>query len=182
MELQNSPRNSTDRNGGGSLRNTAISDHDEQPTQSRQSVTARQRRVNIPITPFRSFSNWYFTWISRTIVHGPEFQGGDPRDYLALERTYLGWLRTSIALVSLGVVVTQLFVLKDLDRTKGIILGCLLAGSGIFILFGAAIRYFRAQELLAKGKALTGGWEAIGLWLLLLVVIAVLFLVVVIEV
>jgi len=31
------------------------------------------------------------------------------RDHLSNERTYLGWLRTSISLSSIGIAVTQLF-------------------------------------------------------------------------
>lgn len=77
--------------------------------------------------------------------------------------------------------MTQLFILQALDRTKGVVLGCVLTGAGMAVVVGAAIRFFRAQELLVKGKALTGGWEAIGLWGLLVLVIGALFVVVLVE-
>lgn len=78
-------------------------------------------------------------------------------------------------------MVTQLFILQDWDRPKGIALGCVLTVGGMAIVVGAAVRYFRAQELLIKGKALTGGWEAIGLWGLLMLAVGALFVIVLVE-
>ncbi len=129
------------------------------------------------VSYIKKAKHWWFQNISLVRDHtsdGPT--GGDPRDYLALERTYLGWFRTSSVVVTLGVVITQLFVLKDVDRTKGKILGSILAGGGIIE------RYFRQQRLLARGKALTGGLYHVGMLALLSIIILALFLVVLVEV
>jgi uncharacterized membrane protein YidH (DUF202 family) len=41
-----------------------------------------------------------------------ENKGSVARDHLALERTFLAWLRTSLAFASIGIAVTQLFRLN----------------------------------------------------------------------
>ncbi|KAK0520118.1 hypothetical protein OC842_007209 [Tilletia horrida] len=43
-----------------------------------------------------------------------ENKGSVARDHLALERTFLAWVRTSLGLVSLGIAVAQLFKIPDL--------------------------------------------------------------------
>ncbi|KAK4046702.1 hypothetical protein OIV83_005905 [Microbotryomycetes sp. JL201] len=42
-----------------------------------------------------------------------ENKGSVARDHLALERTFLAWLRTSLALASIGIAITQLFRLPS---------------------------------------------------------------------
>lgn len=107
--------------------------------------------------------------------------GVDVRDYLALERTFLGWFRTSAALISLGVVTTQLFVLKDVDPTRGKILGTVMACGGIVVVSLGCVRYFRQQRLLMQGKALSGGWHHWGLIGAVLGVLMALLVVVVLD-
>ena len=124
------------------------------------------------------------TWWSRTIRPDIEHGApglGDPRDYLALERTFLGWFRTSVALVSFGVILTQLFVLKDVDPAKGKILGALVSGGGISVVLLGCIRYFRQQRLLTQGSALSGGWHHQILILMLLVILMALFVIVILD-
>ena len=161
MELQESPNSSTkhSRTTQEDPLPNRIQLRDESPTAtaphlSQPTPNARKPRSN--------FFAWWSSRISRTIPHGPGIRGGDPRDYLALERTFLGWARTSLALVSLGVLVTQLFVLDDVNRRKGEVLGCVLTVAGMVVMVAGAIRYFREQERLVQGKATVGGWEAIG--------------------
>lgn len=43
-----------------------------------------------------------------------ENTGSVARDHLALERTFLAWLRTSVSLVSAGIAITQLFKIPEL--------------------------------------------------------------------
>ncbi|KAJ9614274.1 hypothetical protein H2200_002410 [Cladophialophora chaetospira] len=45
-----------------------------------------------------------------------ENKGSVARDHLALERTFLAWLRTSLAFASIGIAVTQLFRLNSTIR------------------------------------------------------------------
>lgn len=47
-----------------------------------------------------------------------ENKGSVARDHLALERTFLAWLRTSLAFASIGIAITQLFRLNTSIRTR----------------------------------------------------------------
>lgn len=62
------------------------------------------------------------SWIKRiTDKYGSitlENKGSVARDHLALERTFLAWLRTSLAFASIGIAITQLFRLNTSIQTK----------------------------------------------------------------
>ncbi|KAL6895556.1 hypothetical protein HDV57DRAFT_512134 [Trichoderma longibrachiatum] len=93
-----------------------------------------------------------------------ENKGSVARDHLALERTFLAWLRTSLAFASIGVAVTQLFRLQtngsasatEFDHTKlqkmGRPLGATFLGISIVTLLLGCRRYFHAQEWILQGK------------------------------
>ncbi|EXV04269.1 DUF202 domain protein [Metarhizium robertsii] len=93
-----------------------------------------------------------------------ENKGSVARDHLALERTFLAWLRTSLAFASIGVAVTQLFRLNTTIsdgngnsdsatlRRLGKPLGSAFLGISILTLLLGARRYFRGQEWVIKGK------------------------------
>ncbi|KPM35087.1 hypothetical protein AK830_g11483 [Neonectria ditissima] len=97
-----------------------------------------------------------------------ENKGSVARDHLAIERTFLAWLRTSLAFASIGIAVTQLFRLntslaegngsrkpdKDMDtlRRMGKPLGATFLGISILILFLGYKRYFQAQHWVMQGK------------------------------
>ncbi|QPH01677.1 hypothetical protein C2857_005880 [Epichloe festucae Fl1] len=80
------------------------------------------------------------------------------------ERTFLAWLRTSLAFASIGVAVTQLFrlntTLSDGSdssesatlRRLGKPLGATFLGISILTLLLGARRYFHGQEWVIKGK------------------------------
>lgn len=105
----------------------------------------------------------------------------DPRDFLALERTFLAYIRTSAALVLFGVVVTQLFVLKRFDPAAGVALaGASEAGGIIIVLIGCA-RYFRQQTLLARGKTVVAGWHLMAVLSVLSAVLLAVFIVILVE-
>lgn len=87
----------------------------------------------------------------------------------ANERTYLGYLRTSLAFSMLGIVVAQLFRLQhsiDPSHTFGyFILGKPLAAvlevvAMVTALIGAH-RYWRQQTAMMRGKCWAGGWELV---------------------
>ena len=93
------------------------------------------------------------------------------RDHLALERTYLGYLRTSLALSMIGVIIAQLFRLQSNklpsrevgDFVVGVPLAlCFIGGSIVVILLGA-VRFWRQQTAMARGKVWAGGWEILGI-------------------
>lgn len=132
---------------------------------------------------FRDLGRWWSKNIRPVVIHtsqGPT--GGDPRDYLALERTFLSWMRTSIALASSGVVIAQLFILKGVNPTTGKALGAALAFSAILTSLLGCLRYFRLQKQLIIGKADTGSLLLTGYWVLFITLVTALFVLVLKEV
>ncbi|EME44220.1 hypothetical protein DOTSEDRAFT_71901 [Dothistroma septosporum NZE10] len=91
----------------------------------------------------------------------------DCRDHLANERTFLGYLRTSVALSMLGVVLAQLYRIQHnpspstifgyyvLSKPISAILQCSALGLAIL----GAVRFFRQQAAMTRGKVHAGGWE-----------------------
>ncbi|KAI1162574.1 hypothetical protein F5B18DRAFT_373808 [Nemania serpens] len=87
--------------------------------------------------------------------------GSVARDHLALERTFLAWLRTSLAFASIGIAVTQLFRLNtsltDSQTNKhlqhiGKPLGATFIGISILVLLLGYHRFHQPQQWLMKGK------------------------------
>lgn len=125
---------------------------------------------------------WWARNISLVVEHtssGP--RGGDPRDYLALERTFLSWVRTATALISFGVVITQLFVFKKVDVRKGSVLGAFASAGGILIVLIGCLRYFKQQKHLTRGNATSAGWEIMALLIILAAILLVVFVVVLVQ-
>ncbi|CAI4216476.1 unnamed protein product [Parascedosporium putredinis] len=92
-----------------------------------------------------------------------ENTGSVARDHLAIERTFLAWLRTSLAFASIGIAVTQLFRLNtslaegsgnsELPlRQLGKPLGATFLGISIVILFLGYHRYSESQRWVIDGK------------------------------
>ena len=143
-------------------------------------IGRRQAELDSDYT--NKLTHWWSSNVSLVIdhdTHGPS--GGDPRDYLALERTYLGWFRTSVAIGSFGVVVAQLFILQAVDPGKGKILGGLLSCGAIVTSLLGCIRYFRQQRLLTQHKTLAGGWHVTIFMVVLFATLLTLFVVVILE-
>ncbi|KAK4128835.1 hypothetical protein N657DRAFT_639341 [Parathielavia appendiculata] len=91
-----------------------------------------------------------------------ENKGSVARDHLALERTFLAWLRTSLAFASIGIAITQLFRLNtsfagDSQRAEslrrlGKPLGTTFLALSILILLLGYNRYLQGQYWIIKGK------------------------------
>lgn len=91
-----------------------------------------------------------------------ENKGSVARDHLALERTFLAWLRTSLAFASIGIAITQLFRLNtsltedgkqsDTLRHMGKPLGATFLSISILILFLGYNRYLSSQHWVIRGK------------------------------
>ncbi|KAG2101539.1 hypothetical protein BD769DRAFT_187255 [Suillus cothurnatus] len=92
-----------------------------------------------------------------------ENKGNVARDHLASERTYLAYVRTSLACASAGVALVQLFTLSnstnannqgqggiDLQRFARP-LGATVVLLGLFILIYGLVRYFMTQAALLRG-------------------------------
>lgn len=90
-----------------------------------------------------------------------ENKGNVARDHLASERTYLAYVRTSLACASAGVALVQLFTLSSSTdaNTHGEIvpqrfarpLGATVVLLGLFILIYGLVRYFMTQAALIRG-------------------------------
>ncbi|KAI4234408.1 MAG: hypothetical protein LQ349_003815 [Xanthoria aureola] len=108
------------------------------------------------------------------------------RDHFALERTYLGYLRTSLALAFLGVFIAQLFRLQHSENhdpvlgffVLGIPLSCICTGAAIFTNLLGAYRFWRQQNAMLRGKILCGGWEVFATVATVLVTLITLFVLV----
>ncbi|KAI1148860.1 hypothetical protein F4825DRAFT_464565 [Nemania diffusa] len=90
-----------------------------------------------------------------------ENTGSVARDHLAVERTFLAWLRTSLAFASIGIAITQLFRLNasltdgQTDqhyRRLGRPLGATFIGISILVLLLGYQRFYEPQQWLLKGK------------------------------
>ncbi|KAL1798285.1 hypothetical protein ACET3X_002322 [Alternaria dauci] len=95
-------------------------------------------------------------------------KGSVARDHLALERTFLAWLRTSLSFASIGIAITQLFRLNTSLahspesshttsaqaklRHLGKPLGATFIGISIVMLLIGFHRYFEAQHYVIRGK------------------------------
>ncbi|KAF2442177.1 hypothetical protein P171DRAFT_523047 [Karstenula rhodostoma CBS 690.94] len=119
-------------------------------------------------------------WASNVSVTISE---GAHRDHLALERTFLGYLRTSLALAITGVITAQLFRLQHTatpnPRIGFFVLGVPLAAAfialGMLVLVVGAVRFWRQQRALVRGRVWAGGWEIVGVMGVSLAITAVTF-------
>jgi uncharacterized membrane protein YidH (DUF202 family) len=92
-----------------------------------------------------------------------ENKGNVARDHLASERTYLAYVRTSLACASAGVALVQLFTLSgstnaNINSQGGIDtqrfarpLGATIVLLGLLILVYGLVRYFMTQAALIRG-------------------------------
>jgi len=91
----------------------------------------------------------------------------DCRDHLANERTFLGYLRTSVTLAILSVMIAQLWMLEhsvDPSKTFGYYLlskplAVIFQGAAICVILAGSIRFLRQQNAMAIGRVHGGGWE-----------------------
>jgi len=86
-----------------------------------------------------------------------ENSGSVARDHLASERTFLAYMRTSLAIASSGVALTQLFDAASSHASShklGVYIRPLGASTvivGLLVLFIGITRYFTVQVALTKG-------------------------------
>ena len=80
--------------------------------------------------------------------------GSNVRDHLANERTFLAWVRTSIALLGFGVLIAKLRFLEAAPRAGAgsTQLGLAFAGAGVLTLLLAAWHYDRTRRMIDGGE------------------------------
>lgn len=78
---------------------------------------------------------------------------GNVRDHLANERTFLAWVRTSIALLGFGVLIAKLRFLEIAPHTgvRSTRLGLAFACVGVLTLLLAAWHYDRTRRMIDGG-------------------------------
>ena len=85
----------------------------------------------------------------------------------ALERTYLGYVRTSLALSIIGIVIAQLFRLQHTENPSldvgffviGIPLAATCIVAAMLVMLLGCYRFWRQQNAMLRGKIHAGGWE-----------------------
>jgi uncharacterized membrane protein YidH (DUF202 family) len=76
---------------------------------------------------------------------------------IALERTYLAYIRTANTLANLAVVVNQLFALKQNHKTLGKVYASIMIGTSIIIACLGAGRHFSATHtMIPRTKSSNG--------------------------
>ncbi|KAG0154601.1 hypothetical protein PDIDSM_169 [Penicillium digitatum] len=89
------------------------------------------------------------------------------RDYFALERTFLAYMRTSLVVAQQGVLIAQLFRLQAAEaladrlgfRQVGTPLSVACHCVAILVALVGAYRFWRQQNAISRGKIYAGGWE-----------------------
>ncbi|CAM1504571.1 Fc.00g021620.m01.CDS01 [Cosmosporella sp. VM-42] len=107
-----------------------------------------------------------------------EVEHSASRDHLALERTFLGYLRTSMMMSIIGTTIAQLFTINNHDAGFGYTLVgkpfaavCYSFSIGTILL--GALRCWRQQHAMICGQALSSGFEIhlIGVGAVLLLIV-----------
>ena len=125
----------------------------------------RQVYLSVPHEKCRDHLGQFETLRRKEVSHLPS-QPFLTVSIIACERTFLAYFRTASWLAMIGVMVAQLFRLND-DLQRGSFgfyrasrgLAAMLVGSTIVIVLVGAIRFWRQQTAMARGKVWAAGWE-----------------------
>lgn len=120
-----------------------------------------------------------------------ENNGSVARDHLASERTFLAYVRTSLALASAGVALVQLFSVTRASSSPSVAafnmntyarpLGATAILLGLMVLFIGVARFFSIQNKLIEGMFPVSRLFTVGTALSITTLIAVVFALLVAE-
>ncbi|KAL8810078.1 MAG: hypothetical protein Q9200_002874 [Gallowayella weberi] len=166
---------SHERNGGR-RRNYATTSDDSEPVQAQQQAESpgprtlrKSSRQSGAAAEENESEGWWKELVDKYGSVELDNKGSVARDHLALERTFLAWLRTSLAFASIGIAITQLFRLNTtISRREGLEpkdpgdtphlrqvgkpLGATFMGIAIVVLLVGGRRYFESQYWIIRGK------------------------------
>jgi putative membrane protein len=91
-------------------------------------------------------------WVVRLQAHGSD---PDPRFTFANERTFLAWIRTSLALLAGGIGL-EAFVGDTVGPTLRRAVAALLLVLGAVLAVAAFVRWLRSERALREGRSLPG--------------------------
>ena len=91
------------------------------------------------------------SWLARTLL--PTGSEPDPRFTLANERTFLAWIRTSLAFLAGGIAL-EAFRLPNVPSWLWGGAAILVLLVGMFIALGAAVRWVRVERAMRESRAL----------------------------
>ncbi|KAF3922648.1 hypothetical protein ABW21_db0201758 [Orbilia brochopaga] len=127
------------------------------------------------------------------------------RDHLALERTFLGWLRTSGTFAMTGVLLAQVAVIVSQNQQMEMKSGAATSSTSssaptllpinetarglsavtvimaLVIILTGVFRFYRGQQALLDGKGISGGWSMLGLGVTAVAYLSVLFIMLVLS-
>ena len=90
-------------------------------------------------------------WLARRVLPGGTEP--DPRFTLANERTFLAWIRTSLAFLAGGLAL-EAFAIEAFPETLRKVLAILLVGTGMLLSAGAAVRWIGIEASMRHGRPL----------------------------
>ena len=89
-------------------------------------------------------------WVSRLLAEGTD---PDPRFTLANERTFLAWIRTSLALLASGIGL-EAFLTEQIAAVPRRLLAALLIVLGGVLAVSALTRWLGTERALRQGRSL----------------------------
>lgn len=91
------------------------------------------------------------SWLARTLF--PEGEEPDPRFTLANERTFLAWVRTSLAFLAGGIAL-QAFEIPNISATAQRVGAIVIVLMALLIALGAAVRWVRVERAMRTSRPL----------------------------